>query len=389
MAENSYRRRQNTQISGGVDPQPLVYTPIAEKLSGTFGKTIESLNEASEKVGEQEQLVNDAFGKYIVHESEKPYVDKLKKQVHKELSADPFNVRKARELAGKYASDPGLISRSKYYAQMQQAKEKIDARVSAGKISADTAEWFLDEKRGPGRYNYQEGKEYTTQLPFDDIKWNELFEEAKRNVGVNSRQSDVVRGSHTDGSGTTTRQGSSYAGMTPERIQSYVQKLLDMPQFRGQIGQEVEVLESKKARLESKLRNTTDEITRRSLARQIQDIERTLSTYDPTTLESYVTSRLLSSHGLQDEIAFSQTSTTDHSESTTVTKDLLSPTVPGAGGGVGGLFGGYGGNSGNQPTSGKTFEISQNGLGLKVNKTLSGGAYSLFSQNAGAGGNWK
>ena len=397
---NEYTRRRNATISGGINPQPLVYNGIGEKLANTFGNTINSLNEAREKVSEKETIIDDAFSKYIVHENERPYVDSLKRKVSEEIDKNPFNVAYANKLAAKYANDPGLIARAKYYADYRQGEQRLDKLVNDGFISSQTKRMLLNKRNGANRYNYQDiykngnpeegiekGTEYEYTAPVKDMDWTELFGSIAKMHGINSTQTDTRKSFDKDGTGSSKQTGSSYRGLTKEQIDSGVKKLLKDDQWRKRVEQEIEVNEFNVIDLKEQLKTVTDPVIKSQLERQLKDAERWSAEWGASKhdIEAYCNKRLSDSqYNLSDIFAYSETTSKSYNDSTVKTD---TPTgLSGTGLGGGGLSSQFGSTS-NQTTLGNPVGKKYT-FGFDSNKFLSSQSEQLFG-GTGSGGSWK
>lgn len=210
-----YSRQNNYTRIGNFIPTGLKYTPIGDKVR----ETVLARNEQYEKVAEQGRILQEAISKMPLAAEESEYRSQLLKNAQEQINRNPRDVSGAMKLAGDFVNNPVLLAKSKYYNQREEVRKTLESNRN---ISSKTREWWWSRHK----YNFTEkkdangnvigGEEFNpTDMPLDDIKWEDAYADILRIANPNSSKRGWSRSHYDNGTGGGS-SGSSGSTSLPQ-----------------------------------------------------------------------------------------------------------------------------------------------------------------------------
>ena len=241
-------REDKMTIRGGYVPFSLKHTPNIDVLQDSLNKIDAKHKEALE----QRTAVATAISSLDLNEKEdkfkQEYIDKTMKEIDDAASYGSYStaLSKAKEIAGRVASDQDLLARQRYQEQYKTVTDKV---MNNAKLSSITKDWwrstheynFVPKKDANGRTIG--GNEFTeADMPVEDINWEETAKIAFDLVSEQRSSSESARGSNDDGTGFSRSSGSSVARKDSAKIkENIVYRYENDMQFKAQVDQAYKV----------------------------------------------------------------------------------------------------------------------------------------------------
>ncbi len=237
-------REDTVSIRGGYVPFTLKENPHLDILQ----ESMRTIDERHHKALDQRNAVATAIASLELNEKEDPfkkeYTDKTLKEIDDAAKHGNYAsaLTKAKEVAGKVASDPAILSRQRYQEQYKAVREKVR---NSNNYSALTKDWwdyyhpydFKEKKNEKGEViGGNEFKE--TDMPVDDINWEDTAKTAFDLVSEQSNASEWSRGDNTDGTGYSRGGGSRTDKKDSAKIkENIVFRYEHDNQFKAQVDQ--------------------------------------------------------------------------------------------------------------------------------------------------------